>query len=190
MSFEGNHRVVYYVRWELDPIQRLALGFGEFTVPANVLDVGAETYSGLGELRNIPPLTSLVNGTADKASFSLAANEEMLALASGESDAVRDKRMTIGVLEYDGEWQPMSAGIKWVWSGWSDFLSIEYRAAGTTVTRGVAVSVSTLFSRRRKATFQYWTLADTKRRSPTDEFWGRTKILARGVNKVWPRFQN
>lgn len=192
--FEGETRVVYYVRWELSTVKRFALAFGDFLVPANALDPGDEIFEGLGQITEIPPLTSLINGTADFGEFVLSGvSEEILALAASEAraQAVKDKRITVGVMEYDSGWQPLDDGVQWIWTGWSDFASVLNRSQsdGNRV-RQVMLRVSSLFTRRRRADFHYWTKQETKRRSPTDKFWDRTPLLQRGINLPWPRFQD
>jgi len=181
MAFEGDHRVGF-----------LWLGFADIATAPDVFDVAGQVYSGLGELRNIPALASLVNGTADRVTFALSGvTDQIAALASAEARTVILKRMTIGVCQFDQDWQIVDPGIQWVWAGWSDFVIF---TRGTDqagiITQSVGVQVSTLFTRRRKASFRYWTLAETQRDNPGDLFWERTKLYARGTSKVWPRFQS
>lgn len=185
-------RVGFFLNWELDPVQRVWVGFGDRNIPTNALDqdVAGATYSGLGEIREIPALQSLVNGTADKVTFTMSGvSEAMLALASREAQSVKIKRFTIGIAEFDSEWQITDAGVLWIWTGWSDFVSLSRDGARGQTIQSVSVSVSTRFTRRRRGSFRYWTLAETKRRSPTDRFWDRTKLYEKGSTKIWPRFQ-
>lgn len=190
-TFRGDHRVGFFVRWELDPVQRLWLAFGDIRGAPNTLDAAEETYSGLGEVLNIPPLAGLVNGTADRVTLQMSGvSPKMMALASLEAETVKVRRMTIGICEFDENWQMKATGIRWIWTGWSDFVSLKYASDRSgKIVRVIACQVSTLFTRRRRATFFYWTFEETKRRSPTDLFWERTKLYARGTQKVWPRFQ-
>lgn len=193
-AFEGDIvRIGIFVKWLLPTPQYLWVGFGDQAVNAeNSQTVEEQVYSGLGEIREIPPLNSLVNGTADK--IELTANgvaPAMLALASKERDDVKNKMMMIGIAEFDSSWQMLPAGVFWIWTGYSDFVSIGRRSTPNgQVEQTITVSVSTLFTRRRRATFLYWTLEDTKRRSTDDLFWERTKLYARGGNKDWPRFRD
>lgn len=193
-QFAGDRvRVGFFVKWLLDTPQYLWLGFGDQpVVRENDQTVGEQIYSGLGEIMDIPPLSSLVNATADK--IEITANgvaPNMLALASKEAADVKNKKVMIGIGEFTDQWQLTSQGVFWIWSGYSDFVSIARRSAGNgMVEQAITVSVSTLFTRRRRATFLYWTLEETKRRSPTDLFWERTKLYARGQSKAWPRFRD
>lgn len=183
-------RIGAFFRLATDPIVRLWLGVGPINPGVNALDLTGQTYRGLGELLNLPEFQHLLNGQAERVEFSLSGvSDEVLALASAESNNVQGKACDVGIGIFDSDWQLLGA-VKWMWRGYADYLSITRSPAQTPdgqTVQTVALSVGSLMTGRRRRAFSYFTDQDQQARSPGDLFFERTPIYSDN-SKTWPRF--
>src|SRR5262249_26041260 len=160
-------------------------GVGDIQPGINAYDATNETYSGLGQLIDVPVLQQLINGIADRVSFHVSGvSAATSALASAEADVVKNKSVAVGICLFGGDWQQLGVPI-WLWRGSADFVTRQQQSDGKITTRVIELSVGTLFTIRRRRGFSYLTNADQKGRFPTDRFCERVALLTQ-FDKVWP----
>lgn len=160
-------------------------GVGDLRIPADTIEPAPATYSGLGELMNLPAVSQLVNGVADQVTFVMSGvNDEILALADEEAVAVRFAEARLGFAAMDAQWQLASA-VKWLWQGVVETPECSQTAASgdTPATRSVSLTVSTGMTGRRRPVLAFYTDADQRRRSPTDRFCERVVFYSQGSTR-------
>lgn len=181
-------RLGVFFRMATDPVIRLWLGIGDCEVGGNAYDTDASTYTGFGQLTAVPAVQQLINGVADRVTFTLSGvSSEVIQIASGEADSVKNVEVSLGICLFDANWQQLGVP-KWLFRGRADFLAISQSADDNAITRSVELSVGTLFTSRRRRGLSYLTDYDQQRRSPGDKFCERTLLYSQEVEKVWPRF--
>jgi len=187
----GEARTGIFFRLETAPIVRLWLGIGNIEPGVNVYDATGATYIGFGEVQAVPAFRQLINGRAERVSFTLSGvSGEVLKIASGgDADQVKGKRVALGFALMGEDWSLLGP-VKWVANYFADYLSIEQAVANVTgeVVRTVSLSCGTLLTARRRPQASYFTDRDQKARFSQDRFCERTPIYATGFNKTWPIF--
>ncbi len=187
-------RIGIFFRLATDPVVRLWLGVGDIEPGANAYDATNETYSGLGQLMDVPALQQLVNGVADRVTFHVSGvTAEASAMAAGEANLVKNKAVAVGICLFGADWRQLGIPI-WIWRGTADFVTRQQQSSGSgsqgdpvMITRVVELSVGSLFTSRRRRGLSYLTDHDQQARHPGDRFCERTALMA-GTNKVWPTF--
>lgn len=179
-------RVGILFRMATTPIVRVWLGVGDFRPGVNAFDTTDEIYSGLGQLIDVPALSELINGVADRISFHASGvSEDILALAEKESN-VKGAAVAIGVAFFGASWQQLGPP-RWLFRGRADYVGIQQQSGAQGVTRVVELSVGSLFTGRRRRGLSYMTDADQQARHPGDLFCERTALYSEAT-KTWPRF--
>lgn len=179
-----------FFRLETDPVVRVWAGVGDIAAPADAYDVSGATYSGLGQLANIPTVDALINGLAQRVTFTMSGvSPGIVASALEESDLVNGKRAALGICFFGSDWQMLSPSIRWLWRGFADYTTADQRAersgAVPQMIRTIGLSVGTLFTGRRRRGLSYLTDHDQQARSPGDKICERT-MLYNQVVKNWP----
>lgn len=173
---------------EPNPI-RLWAGVGQVLVVPNAFDEVGATYTGFGELRNVPAFESLINGVASRVSFTLAGTaitQNIINSAASEAQTVINAQCVLGVGLFDMAWQQLGS-IKWLRRGWVDYLTLSDQDGGRMGRiRSIEISVRSLFTGRRRRGLSFLTDADQQRRFPGDKACERTVLYAGDVDKVWP----
>lgn len=191
----GSFRVGYFFRLATDPVLRLWLGAGNIEPGVNAIDLTGATYSGLGQVVNVPSFRQLINGQAERFEITMSGvSADILQIAS-EEDApnVRGKECAIGFALMDDDWQLLGQ-IRWIRRYIADFLSISQGITddpANPIIRTVTLSIGSLMTGRRRPGLSYFTDADQKARStasPADRFCERTPYYVQEVRKAWPRF--
>lgn len=178
-------KVVILLRIETAPVIRLATAFGDFPVPANALDAGAEIYAGLGAVEAIPVVQQLLNGVADRATFALSGvAAEVAALADADAPDVHGVAVNIGMVLLDAD-DAITGAVFWLWDGAADRLTASKTMDGQgNETHQVSLSVGTAHIARSRPEFAMWTDAQNQRRHPGDQF---LSLLPTGEKmKRWP----
>jgi hypothetical protein len=169
-------------------IIRLWLGIGNCRVGINAYDETEATYSGLGQLIDVPAVQQLINGVAERIDFNVSGvSADTLALAGAESDDVKGAVVALGVCLFDGAWQQLGVP-KWLFRGRADFVTLNQQSGDGGITRAIALSVGSLFTGRRRRGLSYLTDYDQQQRYPGDKFCQRTVLYSNEIEKVWPRF--
>ncbi len=183
-----NVRMSPMLRIDSDPVIRLWTGTGDLATSADAYDPAGATYNGLGIIVDLPELSQLINGVADRATLTLSGiSEKAMAAASANPTGVKNKECAIGIALFDKDWQIIKAPI-WLFLGICDFPSVGQQPSDTALIRSMSVSVGTLFTGRRRPLSSYWTDADQQARSPGDRFCERSILLSQLATKTWPRF--
>jgi hypothetical protein len=178
-------KAVLLLRIEADPVLRLATVFGAIEIPGNALDAGAQTYRGLGALASgIPVVQQLLNGVADRASFTLSGvPASVAALLEDEAAAVRGAPVNLGLVKLDDDWQPIGA-VLWLWDGTADKISASSSMQEGDQVYAVTMSVGTAHATRRRPAFASWTDVQHQRAHPGDLFFNQ--VPAAEKQKRWP----
>jgi hypothetical protein len=182
-------RIGIFFRLSVDPIVRLWLGVGNCDAGIDVADGAGATYSGLGEMVNLPSLTQLVNGAADRVEFHLSGvSRRVLQLASSESDEVKGAALLVGIGVFAADWQLITAPT-WLRRFTVDYLSVQFEnpSDGTPV-RTITLSARTMLTGRRRPGLSYFTDRDQQAKSPGDAFCERSVLYSQDATKTWPRF--
>ncbi|MGJ4888962.1 hypothetical protein ACQR1Y_12250 [Bradyrhizobium sp. HKCCYLRH3099] len=185
---KAQQRTGVFFRLGVNPVQRLWTGVGRVAVE-DAID-GQAVYRGFGELTNLPALTQLVNGIADRLDFTLSGSSvsaKVLATAAGEGDEVKGAQVDVGLGFFDERWQ--FVGLIWLYRGEADLLTTSLDAApGGNVTRAIKLSVGSAMTGRRRTRQSVYSDFDQQSRSPGDRFCERIRRYSEGVAKEWPRY--
>lgn len=185
LAASGAPRYSMLLRIGMDPPLRLWAGVGDLVIAPDTVETDGGTFQGVGMLGNVPPLRQLVGGTAERLDFSLQVPDgPAFALADEEAAAVRSSPVDVAVIFFDENWQQMAP--QWLWNGTADTVSVTRTADGTKVTRSIKISAGSAFTDRTRPQHSYFTNADQKRRSPTDDFCLRVDLYSRGSTIKWP----
>jgi hypothetical protein len=188
----GVMRIGVFFRLDVEPNPvRLWLGFGDIEPGINVLDLSGATYSGFGQLQNIPAIKQLLNGTAERVGFTLSGvSGDLLTIASGDdSDAVKGKATAVGFALMGATWA-LIGPVHWCAFYVADFISTDQQPGDATspIVRTITLSCGTRFTGRRRPSFAYFSNQDQQARFPGDKFCSLTPQYAHGFNKNWPVF--
>lgn len=166
---------------------RAWLGVGDYELPADDVDITGGTYLGIGLVGDIPALSQLVGGLAERVEFSLSgADDRTLGLADDEADEVKNAPVHVGIVFFDKDWQPAD-DIAWLWDGVADSPAvIRDTSEDGEITRRVTLSVGSAFVDRTRPQLGFYTPADQKRRSPTDTFCDRVPGYGIDSTIQWP----
>jgi len=177
MSALGAPRYSVLVRFGLEEPVRAWAGIGDLEIPADDVETEGGTFQGVGILGNVPALRQLIGGAAERLEFSLTVpSGEIFALADDEAASVRAAPVDVGVIFFDEDWQ--QSAVAWLWNGTADVPSVSRTANGLSVTRTVRISAGSAFTDRTRPQHTYFTNADQKRRSPTDDFCKRVDLYS------------
>lgn len=177
MSAVGAPRYSILVRFGMETPVRAWAGIGDLEIPADDLEDEAAIFQGVGIIGNVPALRQLIGGSAERLEFNLAVpSGEIFALADDDAAAVRSAPVDVGVIFFGEDWS--QSEVAWLWNGTADVPSVSRSANGLNVVRTVKLSVGSAFTDRTRPQHTYFTNADQKRRSPTDDFCGRVDLYS------------
>lgn len=185
MSAVGAARYSVLVRFGLATPVRAWAGLGDLVIPADDVEDDEATYLGVGILGSVPALRQLIGGAAERLEFSLSVpTGDIFALADDDAALVRSAPVDVGVIFFDEDWQ--QSEVAWLWSGTADVPSVSRTGSGLNVTRTVKISAGSVFTDRTRPQHTYFTDADQKRRSPTDDFCKRVDLYTVNSTVKWP----
>lgn len=181
----ANLNEVYLFRLEAAPPAYLWSGQGDLPVAADAL-VGATTYTGAGDLIDLPSVSQLINGTADRVDFVLSgATAEAVRLAHEDRDTVKGAMVRIGSLVLDENLQPVGA-VDWEWQGTADVISITRDPdKDGKPKRSIGLSVGSADTARSRPEFDFWTDASQHERYPTDAFFSHVGGISQGTTRTF-----
>jgi len=171
-----------------DPAVKIWGGNGWLEIAPDAVDVEGGRYLGGGQMVDLPVISALVNGVAERVEFGLsgaAITSRVVELADEEAALVRSSECFIGLIGFDANEQETE--ISWPWNGRADSTQITFTSEGFKTQRQVSLSVGSLFTFRQNANLGYWVSPDQRRRSPDDRFCERTTLLTSDSRKPWPR---
>jgi hypothetical protein len=167
---------------------RLWLGVGDINAKLDVTDGTGATYSGLGQIIDLPALQQLINGAADRVTFHLSGvSPDVLTVASTEADAVKGISLNLGIGVFGTNWQ-LLADPTWIKRLFVDYLTVDRQDSKDGSVRTVALACRTVMTGRRRPGLSYFTDDEQQSRSPGDLFCNQVARYSVDVTKVWPRF--
>jgi hypothetical protein len=168
---------------------RIAASFGTFEVDSDGVDTTGGDYLGIGTLSDMPALNSLINGQASRADFSLAAygsqGDTLATAIEADSDDLRGAPVHVGFITQDSDYQTVGDAF-WLWAGKGDKTSVTKQATAGGILKTIALSVGTIFARRKQGRPSYYTDSEQRTRSATDGFCKNVKGYSQETTKPWP----
>jgi hypothetical protein len=185
-------RLGIFFRLDTSPPVRVWAGVGDCEVGADAFDASGASYSGLGQIVNVPAVEQLINGVAGRVELAMSGvSSEVVAPAAGEADVVDGKLAALGISLFGSDWQQLSPAVYWLWRGFADYVTVAQQSQGgqgiPQQIRTISLSIGTLFTGRRRRGLSYLTDRDQQERSPGDKFCERTVLYSMQYSKVWPR---
>lgn len=162
----------YLFRLEADPPAYVWSGVGDIDVPGDALvGSGVTRYKGIGTLTGIPVLQNLINGTADRAEFTLSGVDAIaLSYAYEDRDSIPSALVRIGSVPLGDDGQ-VAGPVDWEWEGRADTISVNSQGQPNGVrVRSITISVGTATVARSTVGLAFFTDADQRQRSPDDAF--------------------
>lgn len=185
MSALGAPRYSVLVRFGMETPVRAWAGIGDLLIPADDVEPAGGTYLGVGLLGAVPALRQLIGGSAERLEFTLAVpSGEIFSLADDEAASVRSAPVDVGVIFFGDNWQ--QSDVAWLWNGTADVPSVSRTTNGLNVVRTVKISAGSAFTDRTRPQHTYFTDADQKRRSATDDFCKRVDLYSINSTIKWP----
>ena len=140
------YRLGIFMRIDLSPPIRLWLGIGDAVAIIDATDGAGATYSGLGQIINLPAFSQVINGAADRMDIKLSGvSADVANMASTQADLIKGKALSIGIGMFDPTWTMIGSPV-WLKRLVCDYLTIE----GDADRRTVGISARTLFTARRR----------------------------------------
>lgn len=165
---------------------RAWLGVGDYALPPDDVDTAGGTYLGIGLVGDIPALSQLVGGLAERVEFTLnGADDLTLSLADDQANEVRNAAVNVGIVFFDQNWKAVDP-VAWLWDGVADVPAVDRQSNDTTVTRRVSLSVGSAFTDRTRPRLAFYTDPDQRRRSSTDSFCSRVARYTVESTVIWP----
>lgn len=150
---------------------RLFTGFSPFNYAGDDVDPSGGVYLGFGRLTEVPALTQLINGAAQRIEFVLSGvDADVMALADEEAPTLRDADAFVGVGIWNEDYELISGGVVWLWEGVSDAPRIALTTTEDEAVRKVILSVGSPSTSRRRPRFGYWTDLEHQADFPGDTF--------------------
>lgn len=182
----AGRRIGIFFRLAVTPVQRLWLGTGLVAVK-DVIDTDGAVYRGFGELSNLPVVSQLLNGVADRYEFAVSGvKAEATQMAALESDDVRGARVNLGLGFFDEDYQ--FAGLVFMFEGECDYLKVTLAPSETGESWGIALSVGSAMTGRRRKSQSTFSDPDQQLRHRGDRFCERAQRYSQGVAAEWPHF--
>lgn len=177
------NRISWLLRIGSDPACYLWTGHGELETPADAVDVAGASWMGAGHLIAVPALQALINGVAQRVTFTLSGvSAETLRLAREDKETIKGAEVRLGHVEFDRDWQ-LVGGIAWEWLGIADALKIASRYSDDGRIRQIVLMVGSADTMRSNPRFTYWTDASQRLRSPDDAFCDHVAMIDGGVTR-------
>ena len=179
------YRLGIFIRIDgLSPVLRFWLGIGDAVAIVDATDGTGATYSGLGQLLDVPAFNQVINGAADRFDVKLSGvSADVINMASTEADTIKGQPLNIAVGMFDKAWalignpSPLKRLV-------CDYVMLE----GDAQRRTVGISARTQFTARRRPQIAFFTDEDQKRISSTDRFCESVARYNTGTVKNWPIF--
>jgi hypothetical protein len=175
----------YLFRLEANPPAYLWSGVGDLDVPGDALVGSATTrYSGIGTLTGIPVLQNLINGTADRAEFTLSGVDALaMQYAHEDSGTIPGSIVRIGSVPLGDDGQ-VAGPTDWEWEGVADTIAVSSQGQdGGGRVRSVTISVGTATVARSTASLSSFTDAIQRQLFPTDAFFSHIAGINAGTSR-------
>ena len=167
---------------------RMWTGIGDLPVDDSTFDADGAIYKGSGRLINLPTFQRLINGIAERVTFTLNnITDDMRALAYEEAEDVRGSAVRLGLVIFNTEFAQIGP-VRWMKSGRIDTIETRNDPDGQgNRIKSIEFSVGSFFTGRKVPGSGTWTNADQQARtgSSTDRFCEWTPSLIT-TTKSWP----
>ncbi|MBI1179098.1 MAG: hypothetical protein GC201_00970 [Alphaproteobacteria bacterium] len=175
-------RESFLLRIDADPPARVWGGIGDLAIPSDSVEPGGATYSGAGELLQNPDFEQLINGVAERLDIQVSGvTAETLRLALEDAPSVRGARVDFGRVSFDDDWQIDT--VEWEAVFRADVLSVDSKDGEQGRIRTITLSIASANTNRSNAPISYFTDADQKRRSSTDDIFSHVGGITAGASR-------
>lgn len=179
------YSVFFLVQTTTGPV-RAWMGFGDYDLPPDDVDLEGGIYLGIGLVGDVPALRRLIGGLGERVEFALnGADQTTFRLADQDAHTIRNAPVYVGIVFFDDHFQPV-ADVAWLWSGTADVVETSRDGQGESIVRRVSLSVASGFTDRTRPQLGFYTDADQRRRSPTDSFCSRVAAYSVESTITWP----
>ena len=176
----------WFLYIETTPAIRVWSGFGKFRLPADSVDLDGGLYLGLGAMVNFPALKLPMNGTFNRLDITLSGvPRQVRILANAERATVRNARISLGIIPFDGDNQPLGS-IAWLGDAIADTPKFDRVGQAGAPIETVSLSAASGDVARNQRELSYYTGVDQRRRSPDDAFCDFAAGYAIDDVEVWP----
>jgi hypothetical protein len=191
VALRGNVNLAIFFRVGADPVLHLCLGVNDIPAGIPVLDPDGTVYTGAGQLLSIPDLESLINGIADKVSFSVSGVAQAFSEFFIENaPPVLGALCTVGLAVLDERYQIVGSIVS-LWEGMADYWAMEQQPQSDVtkpLMRTIALVCSSGYSARGFARLETYTSQAQKLKYPTDDFCNNVPRYYQGQVVSWPRY--
>ncbi|GGO96580.1 hypothetical protein [Stakelama pacifica] len=173
--------------WRLgvNPVCYLWSGFGWLDVPGDYVDPSGARYLGIGSLIEVPALQAMINGVAQRPTFTVSGvTPETLRFANEDRGEIRGATLHVGAVTFDRDWQ-IEGAPEWEGRFTCDVLITSGRATDTGRELTIQLPVSSGDTFRSNAQLAWWTDADQRKRSPTDAICNLVAQMNQGITRAW-----
>lgn len=181
----GTIRPAVFFRMALNDssVVRVWGGMGNFSLPANTFDASAQIYSGIGQINDLPAMTQLLGGAAERVTFTMSGVDATMAmLADSEAPLVRGAQIQVGLVLFGSDWQPLtitgSSVIRWC----AEYEADSPGGSHDGLNWAITLSAGSALTGRRRSLISRYTPQDQKKRSATDTFCDKAPQLALGTS--------
>lgn len=184
----GSCRYAGLVRVDTTAPVRLWTGVGDLPVNASTFDPDGTTYQGGGRLIDLPNFQRLINGIAERITFTLnGVTDDMRQMVYEDAAEVRGAAVRLGLAIFDGTWVQVGP-VRWLKRGRIDTIETINDSDGKGGRiKSIEFSVGSAFTGRKVRGSGTWTNADQQSRpgSEDDRFCERTPLMT-AATKKWP----
>lgn len=190
-ALRGTFNLGVFFRLGTAPSLNLSFSVGDVPIGLPNYDAPGTIYRGAGRILEIPQLEILINGLADKVSFSIAGlDPTAVGLMLDTAPEVLGALVTVGIAPMDARWQPTTSIIG-LWSGTADFLSEEMKVETDPTknrVQSLTLYTTTGDTSRSFPNLQTYTSPTQNALYPTDTFFDRVQRYVQTYYVPWPRF--
>lgn len=184
----GSCRYAGLVRVDTPDPVRLWTGVGDLPVDDSTFDADGAIYQGGGRLIDLPGFQRLINGIAERVTFTLNnITDDMRTLVYDIAPDVHGAAVRFGLVIFDADWAQVGP-VRWLKRGRIDTIETvnEPDGKGNRV-KSIELSAGSFFTGRKVPGSGTWTNADQQSRpgSEDDRFCERTPLMTQAVKK-WP----
>lgn len=186
IRLHGSRRALAFRLASASPL-RYWTGIGEIEAPMRSVAIDGEIYLGGGRWSSLPQLRQLINGVADRASFTLSGLDEgAVAQIAATAAPIDGVALHVGFVLFDGGWQPVTPIIPYARLT-ADYVAAKYEA-GDPPSAQIILSCHYGDAAQARPTLTYYTPAHQRLRDPTDMSCSHVFTYQAGHTVAWPRF--
>lgn len=188
-------RLGLFLRLDLAPPLRCWFGCGPIDAGVTALDPSGATYDGFGQLMNLPTMSQVINGAADRVDISLSGTDDRILSLASFANKVHGVACDIGFGLFGDNWQLLGP-VHFIRHYIADYLRMQITPAGSPsdqTMKTATLSVASAMTGRRRARYSFFSMQDQRARSlemnptlPPDKFCERTVLYSVAGLKTWP----